>query len=268
MKGYGQFCPVARAAEILTERWTLLVIRELLCESTRFSDLRRGVPLMSPSLLSQRLKMLEDGGVVVRRRAAAKSGWEYRLTPAGEELRPLVELLGVWGRRWVDHELTGEELDPILLMWDMRRRIDLERMPEQRVVVRFDFASAPATRRRWWLVWDRETIDVCLRNPGHPVDLIVATDVRTMSAVWMGQETLQAAQRSGRLSLTGQKELTRQFGSWLKLSIFAHVDPDAALPEVLSSATAPARGPHGARRRATSSNVAMQMRTNGPKGDI
>lgn len=233
MKGYGQFCPVARASEIVTERWTPLVIRELLCGSTRFSDLRRGVPLMSPSLLSQRLKSLEDAGIVVRTRGAGARGWEYHLTPAGEELRAIVELLGVWGQRWIDRELTGEELDPTLLMWDMRRRIDLARMPAERTVVRFEFAGAPSARRRWWLVSERKTIDLCLRDPGHPVDVTVTADVRTMSAVWLGTQSLHAAQRSGRVVLAGPSRLTRQFGSWLKLSLFATVDRDTPLPSVL-----------------------------------
>lgn len=237
MKAYGQFCPVARAAEIVTERWTPLVIRELLCGSTRFADLRRGVPLMSPSLLSQRLKTLEDAGIVVRTRGATKGTWEYQLTQAGHELRPLVELLGVWGQRWIDHELSGEELDPTLLMWDLRRRIDRSRLPEERVVVRFEFASAPAARRRWWLVSSADAIDLCLRDPGYPVDVTVTTDIRTMSNVWLGKESLTAAQRAGRLVLSGPRELTREFGSWLKLSLFSQVRHDAPLPEILAAVT-------------------------------
>lgn len=239
MKGYGQFCPVARAAEILTERWTPLVIRELLCGSTRFGDLRRGLPLMSPSLLSQRLKTLQDAGVIQRRRSTSTRGWEYHLTRAGEELRPMVEVLGIWGQRWLEQELTGEELDPSLLMWDIQRRLEVDRMPEHRIVIRFEFASAPSARRRWWLVSERRSVDLCSRDPGHPVDLVLTTDVRTLTAVWLGQLGYPAARRSGRIALSGPRSLVQAFGSWLRLSLFAQVTPDAPLPEVLSAVTTP-----------------------------
>jgi DNA-binding HxlR family transcriptional regulator len=235
VKGYGQFCPVAKAAEILTERWTPLVIRELLLGSTHFNDLRRGVPLMSPSLLSQRLKTLEDAGIVVRHRSRTPRGFEYRLTSAGKELQPIVELLGLWGHRWVEHELTGAELDPSLVMWDMRRRVHGERLPSRRVVVRFEFASAPGGKRLWWLVLQRNDVDVCLRDPGYPVDLTVATDVRSLTRVWVGQDSFDAASKSGRIRLSGPRELVKRFGSWLKLSMFAAVDRKLPVVESLGS---------------------------------
>jgi DNA-binding HxlR family transcriptional regulator len=138
MRGYGQFCPVAQAAEVITERWTPLVIRELLSGSHRFNDIQRGVPLMSPALLTKRLKNLELCAII-ERRSLAGGGHEYHLTQAGEELRPWVELMGVWGQRWVRRPVTPEEADPALLMWDMRRSINVEQLPDKRVVVRFDF---------------------------------------------------------------------------------------------------------------------------------
>ena len=223
MKRYGQFCPVARAAEVLTERWTPLVVRELLLGSRQFNDLRRGVPLMSPTLLSQRLKTLQDAGIVERRRSD-DGGFEYHLTRAGEELRPIVELIGSWGHRWLEPDFTKDELDPALLMWDMHRRIHLDRIPAKRVVVRFEFSAAPAAKRRWWLVIDGDAVDLCLKNPGYQVDVAVQTDVRTLSLVWLGHLPLEAAMTEGKLSVDGPPALRKDLASWFRLSVFANVD--------------------------------------------
>lgn len=222
MKRYGQFCPVAKAAEILTERWTPLVVRELLLGSRQFNDLRRGVPLMSPTLLSQRLKTLQDAGIVVRRRGE-DGGFEYQLTEAGRELRPVIELIGTWGHRWLEPKLTKEELDPALVMWDIRRRIHVGRLPAKRTVILFEFASAPASKRRWWLVADGE-VDLCLKNPGFDVDLTVQTDVRTLTLIWLGHLSLDHAIQTRKLAIEGPPGLKSQLGSWLMLSIFAAVD--------------------------------------------
>lgn len=223
-RGYGQFCPVAKAAEIVTERWTPLVLRELLMGSRRFNDLRRGVPLMSPSLLSQRLKALERAGVITRRTDGAHPA--YQLTPAGHELRPIIEMLGVWGQRWVRTGVgtADTDLDASLLMWDMRRGIEAPTLPN-RVVVRFDFPDAGPGKKAWWLVIDG-AVDLCLTDPGYHVDLRVRTDVRTMTAVWMGDIAFGEAVRTGALTLEGPRTLQRQFPGWLKLSVFANVPRD------------------------------------------
>jgi len=221
MKGYGQFCPVAKAAEILTERWTLLVLRELLLGSRRFNDLRRGVPLMSPTLLSKRLKFLEDMGVIERRRSPSGKGWEYQPASSGKELQPVVEMLGVWGQRWVRSRLTEDELDPALLMWDIRRRVDPNQFPSRRIVVQFEFSEVPQGKRRWWLVNDKEGVDLCVTDPGFEADLYIFTDVRTMTAVWMGDVSLKYAIESDRIDLEGAPELKRSLRSWLQLSTLA-----------------------------------------------
>ena len=223
MKGYGQFCPVAKAAEILTERWTLLVLRELLLGSRRFNDLRKGVPLMSPTLLSKRLKFLEAAGVIERRRARSDKGWEYQPTNAGQDLLPVVEMLGVWGQHWVRSQLTSSELDPGLLMWDIRRRIDPRQFPDRRIVVQFEFSDVAQSKRRWWLVGDKDGADLCVTDPGFEADLYIFTDVRTMTAVWMGDMTLKYAIESGRIDLEGVQELRRSLRSWLQLSPLAGV---------------------------------------------
>lgn len=225
MKGYGQFCPVAKATEVLGERWTLLVVRELLCGSTRFNDLRRGVPLMSPTLLSQRLKMLKRAGIVAFKRERDGAGWEYHLTPAGRELRAVVETLGVWGHRWARTDLDGADLDPGLLMWDMHRRLNRERLPPQRIVLRFEFSDVFDKKRFWWLVLRRGEIDVCLKDPGHQVDLLISARLKALTAVWIGDISLRESIERGLVKVQGPSQLARQFGGWLALSEFAGVRP-------------------------------------------
>ena len=167
-KGYGQFCPVAKAAEILAERWMPILVRELLAGSHHFSDLRRGIPLISPATLSQRLRELVDAGVLDRARAEGQSGRvEYCLTEAGEELRPIIRSFGVWGERWARREIRREEIDPHLLMWAMHRRLNLKELPAHRVVLQFEFPDVEIRARRFWYVIDQGHVDVCLKNPGH-----------------------------------------------------------------------------------------------------
>jgi DNA-binding HxlR family transcriptional regulator len=221
MKGYGQFCPVAQTMEIIGERWTLLVVRELLCGSRRFNELMRGVPLMSRTMLSQRLRTLEDAGIVVRSQRGTK-GHEYTLTPAGEELRTLVEQCGMWGQRWARREARADDLDAGLLMWDMQRNIRLEVLPEERVTVEFRFRGAARGQGRFWLVLDGQP-DLCLTRPGFEVDLVVQTHLRTMTLIWLGDIAFGDALKSGELGLEGPSSLKRALPSWLKLSAFAGV---------------------------------------------
>src|SRR5262245_59111766 len=231
MKGYGQFCPVAKAAEIVAERWTPLVLRELLCGSRRFNDLHRGVPLMSRTLLAMRLEQLEDAGIVRSVVRPRGRGREYHLTAAGEELRPFIECLGEWGQRWARSQVGRGDLDPGLLMWDIHRRMNLEALPPERVVARFDFHGVPvATRcpRTWWLVLERREVDLCLRDPGFPVDIVVSADLRTLTRVWMGDVRLADTFRAGLIRLEGPRSLVRAFPNWLRLSAFAGIERVAA----------------------------------------
>lgn len=227
MPGYGQFCPMAKAAEILCERWSLVVIRELTAGSRHFNDLRRGVPLMSPTLLSRRLKQLEAAGVVAR--VEDERGIGYGLTPAGTELGPLVELMAKWGSKWVRRRLSDDDLDAGLLMWDVRRTIDASRFPDQRVVVQFQFADAPAGKRVWWLVSHESVIDLCLEDPGFNVDVVVEAPLRVMTAIWMRDITFDVARRSHGLTITGKRDLCRSFPEWLGASVLAH-PPEAGRP--------------------------------------
>lgn len=225
MSRYGQFCPVAQALEVVGERWTLLIIRELLCGNYRFGEIMNGLPLISRSLLSQRLKALEEAGLVERHERSAGSGHEYRLSEAGRELEGVVMGLGTWGKRWVRHKLSREELDPVLLMWDMRRRIDLARVPPGRTVVMFWFRDLPAKRSRYWLCIEPTDVELCLTHPGFDVALTVETKIRTMVDVWMGHADLSAALASGSIELAGSEPLARAFPSWLELNVLAGVQP-------------------------------------------
>jgi len=219
---YKQFCPVAMAAEILCTRWTVVLLRELIAGSTRFNELRRGVPRMSPALLSQRLKELEVAGIVTRKSGSERGVFEYQLTAAGRELGPIVEAFGVWGQRRIESHLSLQHLDVQLLMWDMRRNLNTTPMPKKRSVVQFSYPELPATQRSWWLIVDpKESVDLCSINPGFDVDLYVSVDLRTMTAIWMGLDSVRAAIANRRMMLTGNRQLAAAMQSWLGLSPFA-----------------------------------------------
>jgi DNA-binding HxlR family transcriptional regulator len=223
---YNQFCPVAMAAEILCARWTLVLLRELVVGSTRFNELRRGVPRMSPALLSKRLKDLEAAGIVSRSQVPGEPDvMEYRLTDAGRDLRPVVEAVGAWGQRWIETEATLANLDASLLMWDMRRNIDPMPMPRRRSTIEVIFADQPVVRRKWWLIVEpRKDVDLCSVDPGFDVDLYLATDLRTMTEIWMGYTPIARAKDDGRLTVTGSRQLEAKLHSWLSLSRFAKVE--------------------------------------------
>ena len=214
--GYAQFCPVTMAAEVLCSRWTIPLLRELLFGSRRFNDLRRGLARMSPALLSHRLKELEAQGVVRR------VDGEYHLTPAGEELRPIVEAMGLWGQRWIDSDLSLQHLDAHLLMWDMRRRLNPDPLPGRRTVIQFQYPERPEAERSWWLVVEPgEPVDLCGVDPGFDVDLYVSSDLRTMTAIWMGYDTVRGAIAAERLRLVGDRDLAGRMQTWLGLSTLA-----------------------------------------------
>jgi DNA-binding HxlR family transcriptional regulator len=230
MKGYGQFCPIAMACEIFAERWTPLILREILCGARRFSEIRQGVPLISRSLLGHRLRQLEDAGVVQSRPLPSGRGREYAPTPAAEEFREVLERLGEWGQRWSTAQFHPGNLDLTVLMWDLRRRMDLARLPDRRVVVRFDFRAFPARCRALktcWVILERSGLDVCQKDPGFEVDLVVSADAGAMARIWVGAITFAQAVRDGGLRLDGPRDLVRAFPTWLLLSPFAGVERPA-----------------------------------------
>lgn len=218
---YGQFCPVSMAAEIFCTRWTALVLRELLAGTTRFNDLRRGVPRMSPSLLSKRLRELEDAGVI-KTVNSAKGLPEYVLTPAGEDLRPIVMALGVWGQHWVEASVSLKNLDPSLLMWDMRRNLNPKPLPKRRCCIQFIYSDVAIARRNWWLLVEPEgTVDLCNSDPGHDIDIQIVGSLRAMTAVWMGVSTVKAEVQNANLEIDGRSDVVSSMQDWLGLSPFA-----------------------------------------------
>jgi len=230
MKGYGQFCPIAMACETFAERWTPLILRELLFGARRFNEIRQGMPLISRTLLGQRLRELEDAGVVQSQPLARGRGREYRPTRAAEEFREVLERLGEWGQRWSTTQFDPDNLDLTLLMWNVKRRIAFTKLPDRRIVVRFDFRAFPArcrALRTSWLILERRGSDVCLKDPGHEVDLVVSADAGAMARVWAGAITFAQAVRDGGLRLEGPRDLVRAFPTWLLLSHFAHVERPA-----------------------------------------
>lgn len=216
---YGQFCPVAVACETFAERWTPLILRELVLGSRRFNEIHSGVPRMSRTLLAQRLRELVGAGVI------ASADGQYRLTRSGEELGEVVVRLGEWGQRWAS-PVRRDRLDPRVLMWDMRRRIAVDRLPPQRVVARFDFKGVPAASRRnstFWLLLERPEADLCVADPGFEVDLFVVADLAAFARVWLGELPIREAMRKGAVRLSGVSEAVRGFPSWLLLSTLAAV---------------------------------------------
>ncbi len=218
---YKQFCPLAMAAEVLCTRWTMVLVRELIAGSTRFNDLRRGVPKMSPTLLSQRLKELEHAGVVRRKILQSEKGaFEYHLTKAGRDLAGVVEVVGGWGQRWIGSSATLENLDPSLLMWDMRRNLDPSPLPDKRTVIQFLFPELPSSKSHWWLVVEPGGgVDLCWADPGFDIDLYVTTDLRTMTSIWMGLTSVEKEHR--RMKLSGPQGIIKSMQTWLGLSPFA-----------------------------------------------
>ena len=217
---YGQFCPVAMAAEIFCSRWTALILREMICGTRRFNDLRRGVPRMSPTLLSKRLVEMREAGIIEE--VAGKGGKEYQLTAAGEDLKPIVMALGFWGQRWVESKLSLKNLDPSLLMWDMRRWLDPKPLPKKRCTIAFHFPDVDKAQQKFWLVVEPDgNVDLCSSDPGFEVDLFISGSLRAMTAIWMGVTTVKKEVEAGELDIQGDKAIAGAMQAWLGLSPFA-----------------------------------------------
>lgn len=207
---YGQFCPVAMAAELLATRWTLVVLGEMLSGSTRFNEIRHGVPRMSSALLSKRLRELEKAGIVVR------SGVEYLLTAAGRDLAPVVHGLGRWALTWVSSDCSLANLDARLLMWNMRRNLRPDPFPGRRVIVEFSYPELPPGEARYWLIVTPDApVDLCSIDPGHDIDLLVTAQLRAMTSAWMGLTSFSVELDAGRIELDGDPALSASFRQWV-----------------------------------------------------
>lgn len=219
--GYKQFCPVAMASEVLCTRWTMVLLRELVAGTTRFNDLRRGVPKMSSALLSTRLKELEVAGIVERRLIPKSRGhYEYHLTEAGQDLRSVIEVVGFWGQKWIKSIPSLKNLDASLLMWDMRRNLKVEQFSGDQIVIEFYYSDLPSSKNRWWLIVEPNgEVDLCWSDPRFEIDLYVTTNLRTMTEIWMGLTTMK--KESNKVELLGDATVARTMQSWLGLSPFA-----------------------------------------------
>ncbi|GGK72068.1 winged helix-turn-helix transcriptional regulator [Amphritea balenae] len=223
MKSYGQFCPIAKACEALGERWTLLLVRELLCGSHRYNDFKRGLPLISPTMLSQRLNVLQQRGLVELKHSDDNKSREYHLTQAGRELEPIVMGLGEWGARWVRSQMSDDDLSVELLMWDMRRTINCQALPGGRTVMHFSFKGLDKTYGNWWLLAEGGEIDLCVDDPGFDPDIKFHSDLRTMVMLWLGDIKLTEAESSGKLNIKGSSTLLKTFPEWFRFSGFADI---------------------------------------------
>ncbi len=228
--GYHQFCPISKAMEILDDRWTLLLVRELLMGSTRFTGFQRGLCQMSPSLLTKRLASLEKAGLIVRKRIPGQRGYEYFPTQACTELLPIVEQIGRWGMRWVRGQLTEEDYDLELLMLYLERSVCTDKLIGNETVIRFNFDDVKEYST-WWIVVKGTDVDVCIHDPGKEVDVYFNVGLKVMCQLWMGELSYKRAISDGRLQLVGMPELTRNVERWLTPSIFAGIPPAQAIVE-------------------------------------
>jgi len=223
MSAYGQYCPVALGAEIFAERWTPLILRELLLGARRFGAIQRGVPRMSRNLLTQRLVSLQGAGILERRAATGGRGFEYQLTEAGRELQGVIDALGTWGYRWASKDLTGTDLDPDFIMWSLRRMVRVDALPEGQVVVHVRFRGD--AKHRYWLVLKRPEADLCLFDPGFDVDVELRAEPESLAHVCLGHLQLAQAVKAGGIELTGAPRHRRGICEWLGVTRFATMQP-------------------------------------------
>jgi DNA-binding HxlR family transcriptional regulator len=219
MFGYGQFCPIAKASEIFATRWTPLILRELMAGSHGFNDLLRGIPLISRAVLVTRLRELEEQGIIQRRPKSSEINQDYRLTPAGEAFRPLLQALGNWGLAYTKDRIELDDLDPSYLLWGLRRRADREALPERRVVVRFEFAGVPASRtmfRVMWLLLERAGVDICVKDPGFDADAVFRGNIRDFVLVYLGHRSWQEMEGKA-LLIDGDGRIAKRLPAWLRL---------------------------------------------------
>jgi DNA-binding HxlR family transcriptional regulator len=229
---YGQFCPVAKASELLGERWVLLILRELLLGTHRYSDFQRALSRISPSMLTKRLKQLEQAGIIVRKLQSGRKNYDYYLTPAGKELAPIVEHLAGWGMRWARSQLNEDELDVEFLMWDIQRRLQTDKLPDGETILCFIFDDLTLFKN-WWLVVRNGEVDLCTENPDKDVDLYLSTTLINLVQIWEGDVDIKVAQRKNLLKTQGNTQLAKTLPDWLGICLYANIRPgDPALMKV------------------------------------
>ena len=232
MSDYGQFCPVAKATELLGEKWMLLILRELLLGTHRYNEFQRALSRISPSLLIKRLKQLESAGIIVRKAQQGRKGHEYFLTPAGKELAPIVEHLATWGMRWAQGQLDEDELDVEFLMWDIQRRLQTDMLPDGETILCFIFEDL-TTFKNWWLVVRNDEVDLCTESPGKDVDLYITTTLRNLVEIWKGDIEIKKALRKELIKSQGNTQLAKTMPDWLGICLYADIRPgDPAMMKI------------------------------------
>ncbi|MDH5546431.1 MAG: helix-turn-helix transcriptional regulator [Gammaproteobacteria bacterium] len=225
---YGQFCPIAKASEIIGEKWTILIIRELLMGATRFNVFQRGLGQISPTLLSKRLQFLVDQGLAVKKKIPGQQGYEYFPTASCKELLPVIKALGDWGMCWARSYITKDDYDVELLMLYLQRSIQPERLPGNETVIRFKFTDLKDLSD-WWLIAHEDAVDVCVKDPGKESEIYFTCTVKTMIDIWMGDLPYRKAISNGDLKIVGPKALTKNIFSWMNPSVFADLPPAEAI---------------------------------------
>jgi len=224
MNRSGSLCPAVKAADIVGDKWVLLILRELFLGSTRYADFQRGIPRISPTILSKRLKQLESNGLLIKKAVPGQKSTEYRLTKSGRELAPVIDQLSRWGLRWARRQIAEEDIDVAGFMWDFHRTLKTDELPDGETVFSIKFADL-AERSKWWLIADGETVDLCTDDPGKDVDIYIAGSLEALAEVWMGDVDVRAAIKSESIFLTGADHLRRSSSLWFPKSMYADVRP-------------------------------------------
>lgn len=222
---FGQFCPIAKSTEILGEKWTILIIRELLMGSTRFNELQRGISLISPALLTKRLQKLVDYELIIKKKIIGQKGYEYFPTDAAKELLPIFIELGHWGMRWTRQHLTSNDFDPDFLMLYLKRSIKTEHLAGKETIIKFYFNDIKQ-QPNWWIIVNGVLVDLCTIDPGREVDVYFTCTVKCLSCIWMGESTYEKEINAGNLKIVGRRELTKNISSWLSNCMFASTQPN------------------------------------------
>ena len=228
MRTYGQFCPIARTSELLAERWTPIIIRNLLTGCRTFTDIRQGAPGIPPALLTKRLATLERHGIIERERGPSGRGWSYRLTEQGQDLKAVCDAMGQWGARWL--EIEPRHMDPAYVLWATTKLVDPAKLPDRTVVVRFELRDRPADS--YWLLLRKPHPELCTKGTGYVEDIVARTDAACLIDIHLKRISYREALRNGRLALDGPPQLTGAFMTWIRPSPYASV---AAAPSARPS---------------------------------
>lgn len=224
MNTSGSLCPAVKAADIVGDKWVLLILRELFLGSTRYAEFQRGIPRISPTILSKRLKQLESSGLLIKKSVPGQKATEYRLTKAGRELAPVIDQLSRWGLRWARRRIAEEDIDVAGFMWDFHRTLKTDELPDGETVFCVNFSDV-SEHSKWWLIARGDTVDLCTDDPDKDVDIYISGSLQTLVEVWMGDRDIKAAVKSEELLLTGADHLRRSASHWFPKSMYADVRP-------------------------------------------